>query len=87
MHYFGPFTIIERIGPLAYKLLLPSSSHIHPPIFHVSILKKCEGPPQLAFLLEPLILNDKGYPLQPQYLLRNRMIKKNAQWQEEVLFQ
>jgi len=86
MRYFGPFPIIERIGPVAYKLLFPSSAHIHP-IFHVSVLKKCEGPPQPACLPESLILNEKSCPLQPQSLLGNRMIKKNAQWQEEVLIQ
>ena len=77
MRYFGPFPIIERIGPVTYKLILLSSAHIHP-IFHVSVLKKCEGPPQLAYLPESFILNEKGFPLQPQSLLGNRMIKKNA---------
>jgi len=62
MRYFGPFPIIESIAPVAYKLLLPSSAHIHP-VFHVSVLKKCEGPPQLACLPESLILNEKGCPL------------------------
>jgi len=78
MRYFGPFSIIERIGPVAYKLFLPSSAHIHP-VFHVSVVKKCEGSPQPVCLPESLILNEKGCPLQPQSLLGNRMIKKNAQ--------
>jgi len=86
MRYFGPFPIIECIEAVAYKLLLPSSTHIHP-VFHVSALKKCEGPPQPACLPESLILNEKGCPLQLQSLLGNCMIKKNAQCQEEVLIQ
>jgi hypothetical protein len=39
--YIGHFPILERCGPVAYKLdLLPSLARVHD-IFHMSRMKKC----------------------------------------------
>jgi hypothetical protein len=41
--YFGPFLILQQVGPVAYKLQMPETSQIHP-VIHVSQLKKALSP-------------------------------------------
>jgi hypothetical protein len=40
--FYGPYTVLKRVGQVAYQLDFPSHSNLHP-IFHVSCLKKVIG--------------------------------------------
>jgi hypothetical protein len=39
--YIGPFPILERYGPVAYRLQLPETLSVVHNVFHVSQLNKC----------------------------------------------
>ena len=42
--YVGPYSIVERIGKVAYKLELPLDlAGVHP-VFHISQLRRCLDP-------------------------------------------
>ena len=41
-HFYGPFTILAKVGPIVYHLQLPVEAKIHS-VFHVSQLKKFVG--------------------------------------------
>ena len=43
--YYGPLTILKKVSPVSYKLLLPHKCHIHD-VFHVDRLKPATECPQ-----------------------------------------
>ena len=56
--YIGLFRIIERIGPIAYRLELPSELSCIHNVFHVSILRKYVSDPSHVLEAPPIELNE-----------------------------
>ncbi|XP_076955217.1 uncharacterized protein LOC143629966 [Bidens hawaiensis] len=57
--FVGPFKILERIGPVAYRLELPDETKGIHDVFHVSDLRKCLADETLAIPLKYVKINEK----------------------------
>ncbi|KAL0556108.1 hypothetical protein IC582_004618 [Cucumis melo] len=68
--FVGPFEILERIGPVAYRLALPPSFSTVHDVFHVSILRRYVADPTHVVDFEPLQINENlSYEEQPVEIL------------------
>ena len=77
--YIGPFRILERIGPVAYKLELPEElSRIHD-TFHVTNLKKCLSDESLVIPLKEIRLDDKLVFTEEPIEIMDREVKQLKQ--------
>jgi hypothetical protein len=74
--FFSPFKVLARIGPVAYKLDLPTGSRIHN-VFHVSLLKKQWGDiaKDTVITLSPITSDVVVLP-EPEAVLDRRVIQK-----------
>ncbi|CAL2256122.1 unnamed protein product [Prunus armeniaca] len=56
--YIGPYEIVKRVGPVAYRLTLPSDlSRLHD-VFHVSMLRKYISDPSHVLEEQPTELQE-----------------------------
>ena len=88
--YCGPFEVLERIGPVAYILALPTSTRAHY-VFNVSLIKKyvhdpnhvinwdvIQVEPEGEFRIEPMCILDRKVTM-----LENRSIGYvKVQWEQ-----
>ncbi|KAL0537056.1 hypothetical protein IC582_026024 [Cucumis melo] len=75
-HFVGPFEILERIGPVAYRLALPPSFSAVHDVFHVSMLRRYVADPTHVVDFEPQQISENlSYEEQPVEIL-TREVKK-----------
>nr|XP_048328398.1 uncharacterized protein LOC125422010 [Ziziphus jujuba var. spinosa] len=70
-HYIGPYELVERIGPVAYRIDLPEEfSPIHD-VFHISMLRKyISDPSHVLETSEIEFRDDFSYEEQPVQILQ-----------------
>ncbi|GKB43908.1 putative reverse transcriptase domain-containing protein [Tanacetum coccineum] len=73
--FVGPFEILERIGPVAYRLrLLEELSSVHDK-FHVSNLKKCLADENLQVLLDEIKVDKTLHFVEEPLEIMDRRVK------------
>ena len=75
--YYGPLSVLARIGHVAYKLALPSGSKIHL-VFHISLLKRFHGFQALALHILPSISVDNQPLYRPAAICAVRTLLKQG---------
>jgi hypothetical protein len=71
--FYGPFDILDRIGPVSYMLAFPTSMNVHN-VFHVSLLKKYVHDPNHVIDWHLIQVETKGeFQVQPMRILDRKL--------------
>ncbi|GJR80982.1 hypothetical protein Tco_0151767 [Tanacetum coccineum] len=77
--YIGPFKILKRVGPVAYKLELHEELRNVHNTFHVSNLKKCLSDESLVIPKKEIWLDDKLNFVEKTVEIMDREVKQLRQ--------
>ncbi|XP_073223404.1 uncharacterized protein [Cicer arietinum] len=82
--FIGSFEVLERVGPIVYRLALPSDlSEVHP-IFHISMLRKYLHNPIHVINHEDVQLDESLSYVEHLIAILDRQVRRYAQ---KILFQ
>ena len=84
--WIGPFVVEEKVGMVAYKLVLPASLRIHP-VFHVSLLKQYHEDGRVQPPPVPLDVDDDGelYAVEALLSYRDRRVGRGRTKREYLV--
>ena len=77
--YIGPFEILARVGPVAYRLALPSELSAVHNVFHVCNLKKCLSDDDSAIPLEEIQVDERLNFVEEPIEIMDREVKRLKQ--------